>query len=278
MKVGIQAYSVMDDLNRDLEGTLRAIADAGFDCIEPCGFYDKSPEQFKALCDAVGLEICSAHIRAYEWDKPVSEIVEHYAKAGCRDIVFPCPKDLCWPGQPKFFEFIKYLDAFATEAKALGSNIHYHNHAPDILTINGKCALDTLLESKDIHPQFDCGWLEAAGVSAVDYIQRYSGRVKMLHLRDFWQSKHRNKVFVQYHENNQIVVYNECQSADFEARPLGHGLLDVPAVIKAARDAGVTHLIYENDPRGGNRFGMTPLEAAKTSCTYIKHCVAELGE
>ncbi len=278
MKIGIQLYTVTDDVREDLEGTLRALKQIGYDCIEPCGLGGKTPEEYKALCDEIGLEICSVHIGESEWDEPAFEIVERYAQLGCRDIVIPCPKALSWPGQPKFLEFKEFIAEFAKEVKALGARAHYHNHAPDILTVNGKCALDTLLEGKDIHPQFDCGWLEAAGVSAVDYIQRYAGRVKMLHLRDFWQSKHRNKVFVQHNENNQIVVYNECQSADFEARPLGHGLLDVPAVVKAARDAGVTHLIYENDPRGGNMFGMTPLEAAKTSCTYIKHCVAELGE
>ena len=94
--------------------------------------------------------------------------------------------------------------------------------------------------------------------------------------KNFWQSKHRNKAYGWYDEQGRFVFLNEAIGTDFQARPLGYGLLPAKEIVKAAKEAGITHLIYENDPRGGNRFGLTPLEAAKSSCIYLKHCVAEL--
>lgn len=276
MKIGIQLYSVTDDVREDLEGTLRALKQIGYDCIEPCGLGGKTPEEYKALCDEIGLEICSVHIGESEWDEPAFEIVERYARLGCRDIVIPCPKALSWPGQPKFLEFKEFIAEFAKEVKALGARAHYHNHAPDTLKINSRTALDTILDAPELHPEFDCGWLEASGQSAVDFIERYAGRVKMLHIRDYWQSSRKTRVNMQYTQDGQTVLNYQCVGEDFDPRPLGYGLLPMREVVRAAKAAGVTHLIYENDPDGGSFFGMTPIEAAKSSYLYLKSCVDEL--
>ena len=55
MKVGIQLYSLRGDCEKDLEGVLKALGEAGYDGVELAGFYQYSPEEFKALCDKYGL-------------------------------------------------------------------------------------------------------------------------------------------------------------------------------------------------------------------------------
>ena len=60
-KIGLQLYSVRDEMAKDLEGTLKRVADMGYDCVEFAGYFDHTAEDIKAICDKLGLEIPSVH-------------------------------------------------------------------------------------------------------------------------------------------------------------------------------------------------------------------------
>ena len=62
MKIGVQLYSVRDEMERDFEGTLKRVKDMGYDCVEFAGLFGRSAAEVKALCDAYGLIPISAHV------------------------------------------------------------------------------------------------------------------------------------------------------------------------------------------------------------------------
>ena len=60
-KIGLQLYSVRDEMEKDMDATLKAVAEMGYDCVEFAGYFDHSAEDVKAMCDKYGLEIVSVH-------------------------------------------------------------------------------------------------------------------------------------------------------------------------------------------------------------------------
>ena len=62
LPVGLQLYSIRDDMAKDFKGTLQKVKDMGYDGVEFAGLFDNSPEQIKAWCKEIGLEPVSAHV------------------------------------------------------------------------------------------------------------------------------------------------------------------------------------------------------------------------
>ena len=75
MKLGIQLYSVRDDAARDLPGTLRRIAEMGYDGVELAGLYGKTAEEVRDLAQEVGLTVISAHVGLAEFRQGIAETV-----------------------------------------------------------------------------------------------------------------------------------------------------------------------------------------------------------
>ena len=61
-KVGLQLYSVRENLEKDFEGTLRKVKEMGYSAVEFAGLYGNAPEKVKALCEEIGLVPLSAHV------------------------------------------------------------------------------------------------------------------------------------------------------------------------------------------------------------------------
>ena len=60
-KVGLQLYSVRDEMQNDLEATLKAVKEMGYDYVETAGYFDRTAEEFRALLDKYGLTCISVH-------------------------------------------------------------------------------------------------------------------------------------------------------------------------------------------------------------------------
>ena len=65
LPIGIQLYSLRDFMSQDFKGTLKAVKEMGYDCVEFAGLYDHSAEEVKAMCDEIGLDPISAHVGIY---------------------------------------------------------------------------------------------------------------------------------------------------------------------------------------------------------------------
>ena len=97
-KVGLQLYSVRENLEKDFEGTLRKVKEMGYSAVEFAGLYGNAPEKVKALCEEIGLVPLSAHVPFQELKADPEGTVECYKKAGCRYIVIPYLTEEYRPG------------------------------------------------------------------------------------------------------------------------------------------------------------------------------------
>ncbi len=146
------------------------------------------------------------------------------------------------------------LNSTGERVKAAGMKLCYHNHAFEFEPVpNSKeRLLDVLMTRADknlVGLELDIMWSQVGGVSPVEVIKKYKGRIPLMHLKNVV------KLAPQY---NERVAKEAFQTVN-------GGVIDIPAVLKAATASGVKHFFVEQDQTPGN-----PLDSLKQSAAYLK--------
>ena len=265
LPVAIQVYSVRDDAAADFEGTLKKIREYGYDGVEFAGLYGKTPDEVAELCRKTGLVPVSAHVPYVDMLKDPEGVFSAYAKIGCKYIAVPYLGDSHRPGNPNFKYVIEFIKVLGAAAKDHGLQLLYHNHDFEFIKIGGKYALDVLYESVSedlLKTELDTCWVNVGGAEPASYVRKYAGRAPVVHLKDFYGQKSDDM-----YELIGIESKAPKRPEGFEFRPVGHGLQNMPEIVKASVEAGAEWLIVEQDRPSQ---GLTPMESAKASIDYLR--------
>ncbi len=134
-----------------------------------------------------------------------------------------------------------------------GMRLCYHNHAFEFEPAEGGTLLDVLMktaEPKLVSLELDIMWSTVAGVDPVSVLRKYKGRVALMHLKNVAPG-----IEKRYNESVPRTAFRE----------VGDGVIDIPAVLKAATATGVKHFFVEQDQTPGN-----PVESVRKSFEYLK--------
>lgn len=268
--IALQLYSVRNEVEADLDGTLKQVKEMGYDGVEFAGLYGHSPEEVRDLCKKYGLVPISAHVNLGETLKNgVEKTYDAYRTIGCSYVTIPHVSVNYCKKEEDFPELVKICEILGKAAKEKGMQLCYHNHDFEFTnTIDGKHMLDVLYESVDgdlLQPQFDTCWVNVGGEDPAQYIRKYAGRCRIVHLKDFAGQKSENMYALIGVEDD--AEKKAAMNQEFELRPVGCGVQDFPAILKASEEVGVEWLIVEQDSPS---MGKTPLECAKVSIDYLK--------
>ena len=268
--IGLQLYSVRDDLAADFEGTLKAVAEMGYDGVEFAGLCGKSAEEAKALCEKYGLVPVSAHIPFTDMMHDPDGAISEYAKIGVKYIAIPYLTEEYRPGHAKFGEVIEGAKILGNVCKKYGIRLLYHNHDFEFVKIDGEYALDILyseVPADILATELDTCWVNVGGADPAAYIRKYSGRSPVVHLKDFvMPGKKPAKMYALIGIDDGNQKDGEKEEA-FGFRPVGYGVQNVPELFAASHEAGADWIVVEQDMPS---LGKTPLECAKMSIDYIK--------
>ena len=267
LPVALQLYSVRGDLEADFLGTLCKVSEMGYDGVEYAGLYGYEPAQIKHWCDSLGLVSISAHVPLAEMLADVDKVIADYKAIGCEYIVVPYVTEERRPGGELFLQMVEEIRAIGQKAKEAGLVLLYHNHDFEFRKLeNGQCGIDYLYENIPadlLQTELDQCWVKYAGYDPVEYLQKYSGRSPVVHLKDFFvQGKQEGDPYA-------LIGLDEGEkkaNTAFEFRPLGQGVQDIPAIIAASKAVGSKWLVVEQD---NPSMGKTPLESAKMSIDYL---------
>ncbi len=265
-KVGLQLWGVRDELAKDFEGTLQAVKDMGYDYVEFAGFYDRTAEEVKAIIDKIGLEGFSVHQGEQLFKEKGQEAIDYLATVGVKYCAIP------WYGLcDKFEQAKKDFTEYSAALKKAGIKLLYHNHDFEFKKEDGKYFIDKLYEElpRDvISPEFDTCWVHYAGENPCEYIEKYSGAVEVIHLKDFVCTKlGGGPVYDLVDKNGNGQGKGESKEDNgFMYKPVGYGIQDIPAILAAAEKAGTEYVVVEQDEAPEH----TPLEAAKLSREYLR--------
>ncbi len=254
--IGIQLYTLRDALGKDAAGTLKAVADAGYKQVELYGFPNCQP-----LIDgakAAGLAIRSAH---FEWDSVVNpkdrrmsdfmKILDRAKETGLSDLVIPYLHDGDRRTLDDYKRVAENANKAAAKAKAAGIRLSYHNHAFEFQPKDGgRSGFDIFVKEFSPAMQFelDVFWVKVGGVEPVDLIEKLSGRVSQLHLKDL-------------KEGISTPEFGGLPQDAF--KELGNGVIAMEPIIQAAEKAGVKHCHVEQD------HSPDPLASIRESVAYL---------
>jgi sugar phosphate isomerase/epimerase len=182
----------------------------------------------------------------------LSDAIGKLKEKGFTYIVMPYVPTQNRGGLDVFKKFADTLNKVGEKANAAGLKLCYHNHAFEFEPKDGTTGLDVMMKEthKDlVGLELDIFWVSVAGHKPVEVMKKYADRVKLVHLKD--------KVAdlpVQYNENVPKTAFKE----------VGHGSIDIPAVLAEAKKIGVTNYFVEQDQTPGD-----PLDSLKQSFEYL---------
>lgn len=243
-KLAVQLYSVRQAMAEDVPGTLKRIADIGFKAVEPAGFFDLRPTEFRKRVEDLGMTICSAHS---PWARPgnVGECMELASILGLDTIV-------CGYG-PDDFKDLDTIKATAEKTSKMadllarnGFTLFQHNHYWEFERINGRLKYDIYRElCPQVKYQLDCFWSTNKGAEdPVAMLREFSKDTILLHMKD--------GVCRQVAKNDGMK--DGLLDMKIDLLPLGTGDLPIPALIAAA-PAQVRAVIVELDYCSEEMFG-----------------------
>lgn len=267
-KVGIQLFSLRDPMEKDMDATLKAVKEMGYDCVEFAGYFGKTADEVKAILDKYGLECVSVHQGTDLFDEDAEAAVEYIKTIGAKYVTIP------WYQTEEFHNnWDAVIEKFTSLAKLLkesGLQLMYHNHDFEFQKIDGEHILDKLystIPADLLMPEIDTCWVHYAGVNPSDYVRKYSGRIDVLHLKDFVCEKlGGGPVYGLIDKDGNEQKSSSREESGFRFTPIGYGIQDWESILSAADDAGVSCVIVEQDESPDR----DPLESAKMSREYLK--------
>jgi sugar phosphate isomerase/epimerase len=225
-KVGVQLYSVRNEMAADAIGTLKKLGQIGYQEIESAqsdkgNYYGLQPKEIKKILKDQGMTLRSGHTHI---DKNWQKSIDDAAEAGQEYIICSV---LPSPGQTvaNYQKSAEQFNQAGEQCKKSGIMFGYHNHASEFDTGEGKALYDVLLDNTQpelVHMEMDLGWVIAAGKDPLTYFSRYPGRFPLWHLKD--------------------MSLTEKKSVEF-----GKGGVDIIGLMKQAKQAGMKYYFIEQE-------------------------------
>lgn len=223
--LGVQLYTVRAEMQRDLEHTLALVAAIGYREVEFWNYYGRTPSQIAALLRQNGLVAPSVHVglEALEGDAAAPTLAA--AREIGHEAVIVAWTPPAW--RRTLDDWRGLAERFARAGERVnraGLRLGYHNHDFEFAPLDGRVPFELLCDavSPDLLAiQLDIYWMIQAGQDPVRFFGRRPGRIPSVHVKD--------------------------RSADGRMVDVGAGTLDWPALLGAARGAGVRHWYVEHD-------------------------------
>jgi sugar phosphate isomerase/epimerase len=237
-KVGLQLYSLRDQFAKDVPATLDQVRSFGIQCVELAGTYNMPPEKFKQLLASKGLKPISAHF-AYEQLRDSVEDVARDAKTLGLEYV-----GCAWvPHQDQFDEKTcrEAIAVFNKAGEALakhGLKFFYHTHGYEFQPRGEDKGTLFDLMMAETKPEFvscemDVFWIVHPGLDPVKLLEKYGPRFSLMHVKDMKKGTPTG-LFTGHSDVTNNVV-------------LGTGVMNWPAILKAAQKAGVKWYFIEDE-------------------------------
>lgn len=254
-KIGLQLYSLREQLPKDVRGTIAKVAEAGYKEVETYSyslkdkFWGLDPKSFKALLDQHGLTAPSGH---YGMDPFIKngdqEGLKSYIDAakivGGEYITVPYLGDDLRKTQDDWKKVAGRLNEAAAICKAGGLKLAYHNHNFEFVKYGDTTGYDILLKETDpdaVKFEMDIYWVVRSGNDPFKLFTDHPGRFPMWHVKDM--DKADNTI------NTEI----------------GSGTIDFKKIYANAKLAGLEHLIVEQE-----NFSIDPYVSIKQSADFVK--------
>jgi sugar phosphate isomerase/epimerase len=188
--MGIEMYSVREELKKDPQGTVRAIAAMGYQGLEFYAPYSEwshaQAKEMKKLLDDLGIRCFSTHNDASFMNKEhIQNAIDLNLNLGSKYVVMASSQPK--PGLDGWKEVAESLNFAADKLEASGLQAGYHNHELEFGPVDGGRPMEILAKNTkaSVMLQLDVGTCLAAGADPVAWIRANPGRIRSLHCKDW---------------------------------------------------------------------------------------------
>lgn len=212
--MGVQLYSVRKDAERDLAGTLKAIAGMGYEGVEFAGYYGHAASEVRKLLDAAGLKCCGTHlaVTALLGDE-LEKTIEFNRTIGNKYLVCPWVPPEYREGREGWHKVAKVLTEAAGRVRKHGMMVGYHNHNIEFKPEAGEVPWDVLLSETpdDVIMQLDTGNAMHGGADPAALLEKCANRATTVHLKEF--SGGHAKALIGEGDTDWEKVFELCEHA-----------------------------------------------------------------
>ncbi|TXI33421.1 MAG: sugar phosphate isomerase/epimerase [Niabella sp.] len=251
--LGIQLYSLREDLPKDPKGVLKKLSGFGYKQIESYEgaqgmFWGMGNKNFKKYLDEIGLTIISSHC---DYKKEFERKAAEAGEIGMKYLI--CP----WIGKQRTLDDYKRIaEGFNTAGEICrrnGLRFAYHNHDYSFRLQNGQYPQNIMMENTDpalVDYEMDMYWVVTAGQDPVEWMQKNRWRFKLCHIKD----RRKNTPYKEGEQNQSCII--------------GNGSIDYKSILAQAKKLGMEYYVLEQEA-----YEKAPLECVKEGAAYLNKLV-----
>jgi sugar phosphate isomerase/epimerase len=237
--LGVQAYTFRHSFPTDVAATLDTIKMMGFTELEG-GPGRMAPEEFRKMCEERGIRIPATGTGYEQLVKDPEEVAKNAKALGASYVM------TAWiPHKSGAFNIenaekaVQDFNAAGKVLKENGITLCYHVHGYEFWPHENGTLLDYIINNTNpeyVSFEMDVMWTHFGGGNPVALLNKYGARWKLMHLKDLRKGTKKDRTGSTPDENDV---------------PLGTGELNIPAILKAAKKAGIKHYFIEDESPAG---------------------------
>ncbi|CAM3848036.1 sugar phosphate isomerase/epimerase family protein [Aquirufa aurantiipilula] len=264
--VGVQLYSIREDMKVDPMGTLTKLAEMGYKYVEHANyvnrkFYGWSAQEFRKRLDGLGLKMPSGHtvMGKQHWDESKKEFtdlwkytVEDAAVCGQEIVISPSLDKSIRTSSSLFKTYMDVFNKSGELCQKSGMRFGYHNHDFEFSEkLDGVTLFDLIMENTDsklVAQQLDIGNMINGGGVPAEILKKYPGRFVSMHVKD-------------------EIAAAPGHGEKYESTILGTGIISVLDMVKLGEKKGGTkHFIIEQESYQGKK----PIDCVREDLEIMK--------
>ena len=245
LPLGLQLYSVRQQMGDDFEAALAGVSAAGYTEVEAAALPKKDASEIRGALDKAGLRCVSAHHPFNDLHTRFDEVVAYDRQLGVNFLICSSPgrrdpSAAAAQGSHESFTIDDWhynadqFNEMGAKLAAHGIRFGYHNHVPEFALTEGKTPYLELLRLTDpklVTFELDCGWAIVAGMNPIELMKNHPHRITMLHVKDF-----------------KAPATASRNPEDFKVTELGQGSIDYhPIFAEATRSQHIEHAFVEQE-------------------------------
>ena len=254
-KIGLQLYTLRNEMGKDAKGTLAKVAAQGYKTVETFGYgngkwFGMNATELRAELKSLGLTTPSGHTFPASvflqsgWEEKWKPAVADAKAVGQEFIVIPWMEEQYRTDINNFKKMAAVLNKAAEICKQTGIKLAYHNHDFEFAPLAGTNGFDVLLKETDpkqVFFEMDIYWVSKAGKDPLAFFSKYPGRFAMWHIKDMDNTPQKNFTEV------------------------GSGVINFKKIFTYAKQSGMKYFFVEQDLCPG-----APLDSTAKSIAYLK--------
>jgi sugar phosphate isomerase/epimerase len=229
-QIAIQLYTLRDftETPAGFAATMKRVREIGFHAVELAGTAGLPPAEAAKIVRDADLQICSSHESPRMILENPQQVVDRLGEFGITHAAYPWPDGIDFSNIKQVEDLIAGLDSAGAVLRRAGMTLCYHNHALEYFRRDGRTVLEEIFartSPEHLQAELDIHWVQAGGGDPAEACCRLTGRLPLLHVKDF-----------------TVTATGERQFAE-----VGHGNLNIPEILTTAQAAGCKWFIVEQD-------------------------------